>query len=144
MILWHKLSLGKVLCKEYSVRQGRLAALESALLMPTWEDIGVGIGMEDMEKGLAKFWIKAWKVLNWKHRPAKHHEPYWKLLHRRSRRTKGPKVDPNKNEENKTTSENSADPTREEQEYHTGFYANCGQKDVEIHAYVECPEIQQI
>jgi exonuclease III len=143
LVLWHKLSLGKTLCKDYSVRQGRLVALEPALLMPSWEDIGVGDGMEDKEKGLVKLWTKAWKVLNWKHRPAKHHEPYWKLLHRRSRRTKGSKVDPKKNGKNKMSSGNSVD-TRDEQEYHTGFCANCGQKDVEIHAYVECPEIQQI
>jgi hypothetical protein len=42
LILWHKLTLANVLCKDYTVRRGRMAALGPKLLRPSWEDIRGG------------------------------------------------------------------------------------------------------
>jgi hypothetical protein len=150
LILWHKLTLNGVLCKNYTVKGGRLAGLKPTLLTPHWIGIGgvEGADSEDEEervdsrrktrttvlerkgeksKELEGTWTRAWKLLNWKYRPASHHEAYWQLLHKRPRRARGG-VD-------------AEDPKRA---FRTGFCYDCGQKDTSRHAYVECPEVRRI
>jgi hypothetical protein len=128
LILWHKLTLADVLCKDYTVRRGRMAALMPKLLMPQWEDMkGEGGTEEERRYDLTRIWTRTWKVLGWKHRPAKHHEAYWRLLHQRERHALG--------------GDDHDDSTKA---FRTGFCLNCGQKDTTEHAHARCPDIKQI
>jgi hypothetical protein len=72
-------------------------------------------------------WTKAWKLLGWKRRPARHHEAYWRLLHQRQQHALGG------DDHNDTT-----------KTFRTGYCEDCGQKDTTEHAYVTCPEVQRI
>jgi len=150
LILWNKLTLDGVLCENYTVKRGRMAGLKPELLTPNWKGIGgvEGVDSEDEDtqdsdrrgkksdgveltqeerKRIEGIWMETWKLLKWKYRPAKHHEAYWRLLHKRPRRARGAK--------------NVADPRAA---FHTGFCRNCGEKDTTKHAYVLCPEVSQI
>src|SRR5438045_7246821 len=76
------MTLAGVECEQYTVTQGRIEGTKAHVLQPNWEEIK-GLEECNSEKRLKQIWIRAWKVLNWKHRPAKHHEAYWRMLHKR-------------------------------------------------------------
>jgi exonuclease III len=139
LILWQKLTLGGILCKDYKVRQGRMAGLKPQLLMPPWEEIRMeGETEEEKETARARIWTQTWQLLGWKPRPAHHHEPYWRLLHQRSLRARGASVSANKEPVLTNTENDSKD------RFHTGTCANCGQKDTDAHAYLDCPDVRLI
>jgi hypothetical protein len=124
LVPWSKLTIAGAPCAEYTVKKGRNKLVNASIIQPNWTDIVVRPG-EGESTRKEKLWKEAWSTLCWKHRPIKHFEPCWRLLHKRPQRMLNigvPGV----------------------RDYTTGTCHNCNSPDNPPHAYVHCPPVQAI
>jgi len=127
LVLWDKLTLCGVPCKEYKVKKARIAAMKATVIQPIWEELDdENEEEEEAHKRTEKLWKTTWSVFNWKYRPHYQFEAYWRLLHKRHIR--------------------ALDTTELEERHRfiTGRCYNCDGADNIQHAYITCPNVREI
>jgi len=139
LVPWDKLTLAGNLCKDYKVREGRRELTQARVIIPEWEEI------EEREQGAEgkreQVWKEAWWTLNWKYRPREHHEAYWKLLHKRAYKVLSRTTVTKEVREVVDGVEQAV--TKTNLKYGTGKCRNCGEKDINQHAFILCPEVRR-
>jgi hypothetical protein len=136
LIPWAFLTLAGKKCSNYEIKRARTYKQNAKVIIPRWitgQEIRLALNINDKDN--TKIWIGVWQALNWKNRPPKHYEAYWKLLHKRAPRFK---LKPQE------TDPEEANHPEIERDWHLRICELCNKKDDHKHAYFECPDVQDI
>jgi exonuclease III len=129
LIPWQNLTLGGSLCKDFTIKSGRRAALKAEVIIPNWNHLN---DFQIPDSKIHKTWAKAWKLLNWASRPSNQYEEYWYLLHRRAPILHD--LAHVRNEEGKTEWGN----------WEPLICSICQQRDSNIHGFFSCPSVNSL